>query len=114
MALEISLGRDLGMEEIACHICDNPICCNPRHLYAGSRKDNAQDAIDRGRITPTDQRGERNGNAKLSNDDVSRILDMIDRGKTNVAIAKHFAVSHSMISKIRTGNGWRSRQDLNL
>lgn len=39
-----------GVEpEMACHHCDNPPCVRPSHLYAGSAKSNAQDAIERGR-----------------------------------------------------------------
>ncbi len=33
------------------HSCDNPRCCNPRHLVGGTAKDNAADAIRRGRHT---------------------------------------------------------------
>jgi hypothetical protein len=32
-----------------CHRCDNPACCNPRHLYLGTPKDNTHDMIARGR-----------------------------------------------------------------
>ena len=31
------------------HRCDNPPCCNPEHLFAGTQKDNIQDAIKKGR-----------------------------------------------------------------
>jgi hypothetical protein len=33
----------------ACHHCDNPACCNPRHLYWGDAKSNAADARRRNR-----------------------------------------------------------------
>lgn len=31
--------------EIILHTCDNPPCCNPRHLIKGSYKDNIQDMM---------------------------------------------------------------------
>lgn len=31
------------------HRCDNPACCNPEHLYAGTAKDNMMDRAVRGR-----------------------------------------------------------------
>lgn len=34
----------------ALHTCDNSLCCNPSHLYAGTLSQNLQDALGRGRI----------------------------------------------------------------
>lgn len=31
------------------HSCDNPGCCNPRHLLSGTQRDNHRDMMDRGR-----------------------------------------------------------------
>ena len=28
-----------------CHVCDNPPCCNPSHLFSGSAKDNSDDSV---------------------------------------------------------------------
>lgn len=33
----------------ALHSCDNPPCCNPKHLRWGTAMDNVQDCINRGR-----------------------------------------------------------------
>lgn len=33
----------------ACHHCDNPICCNPKHLYFGTVLSNNRDRVQRGR-----------------------------------------------------------------
>lgn len=35
--------------KLICHHCDNPLCINPAHLYAGSYADNNRDTSRRGR-----------------------------------------------------------------
>jgi hypothetical protein len=34
------------------HSCDNPICCNPKHLSLGTHKQNTQDMFSKGRAKP--------------------------------------------------------------
>jgi hypothetical protein len=36
---------------IACHSCDNPPCCNPKHIWFGTIKQNAEDSVAKGRQT---------------------------------------------------------------
>jgi len=45
-------GVSLTEDELALHHCDNPPCCNPRHLYIGTHTDNMQDAVKRDRFHP--------------------------------------------------------------
>ena len=36
-----------------CHTCDNPPCCNPDHLFLGTRSVNQRDSADKGRAAMT-------------------------------------------------------------
>lgn len=49
VALELKLGRPIKPGYLACHSCDNRICCNPEHLWEGTPRDNALDSKAKGR-----------------------------------------------------------------
>lgn len=49
IAWEVANGRPFPDGLRACHVCDNPLCVNPSHIYAGTAKDNARDMIERNR-----------------------------------------------------------------
>jgi hypothetical protein len=83
------------------HKCDVRACVNPDHLFVGTHKDNAIDAVNKGRWV--DNRGERHGMAKLSNGDVLEIKELIGRGVKQAVIAKKFSVDPSTISDIKRG-----------
>lgn len=87
-----------------CHRCDNPPCCNPAHLFAGTPAENANDMAQKGRST----RGERNPMARFSLADIATIRRLYASGEhRQVDIARTYATSQGVISRITRGAGWR-------
>ena len=62
-----------------CHSCDNPICCNPNHLWLGTQLDNVRDRDRKGRRI--NFKGIQNGRAKLTESQVRRIRKQYVNGK---------------------------------
>lgn len=88
----------------ACHKCDNPPCCNPNHLFAGTAADNLHDAINKGRWKkPKPTRGTDSKKAKLTPEDVAKIFTSKLSTKD---LAKLFGVTTTAIYWIRTGKNW--------
>ncbi|WP_226623135.1 HNH endonuclease [Brucella anthropi] len=106
LAFSLTHKRTLGVKEVVCHHCDNPPCCNPAHLFVGSVADNNRDKAQKGRARTARRPGAANPNARLSQADVIDIRSRIARGETNMAISRDYPVSHSMISRIKTGKAW--------
>ena len=105
LAYEFARGPiPVGLE--VCHECDNPPCCNPKHLFLGTHKQNGEDMARKGRSTI----GTRNPMAKLTNEQVAEIRALRLRGLTQQAIADTYGVRHETISKIVLGKRWRAAQ----
>jgi len=72
-SLERKLGRTLVLGEVARHMCNNRVCCNPDHLEPGSQQDNIDDRTRAGIHKANAPRGERNNQTKLSDQQISEI-----------------------------------------
>lgn len=88
-------------EEIVCHHCDNPPCCNPEHLFIGTALLNAQDRAAKGR--EPDRRGEGNGRAKLTADQVREIRA---NPLGHKRLAEMVGVSPTTIRDVRSRRKW--------
>lgn len=103
-AWEITHGEQLG-ERIVLHHCDNPPCCNPEHLRAGTPADNNADMLAKGR----DRHfvGTENPRAKLSDQDVR---DIRASDAPLPALAERYGVSKSVVCNVRLGKTWKHVQ----
>lgn len=95
------------------HSCDNPPCCNPAHLHLGTRADNMREMVERQRHwahrgLDFAHKGEKNGRAKLTEQDVVAIRDL--HAKTRMPyskIAPYFGVTRGIIRKVCERRSWK-------
>lgn len=91
-----------------CHTCDNPVCCNPAHLWLGSNGDNQADMWRKGRSS-----WQREGYCppragKLTPEDVREIRRLHATGQyTYRDLAPRYGVSPEMVGYIVRGQSWR-------
>jgi hypothetical protein len=88
------------------HKCDNPPCCNPKHLFLGTAKDNIHDAIKKGRWSPMQK--EESPRHILTLEQVKEIRSTWKPGYGNAAkLARAFMVSPGCIWGIITNRNWK-------
>lgn len=89
------------------HSCDNPPCCNPNHLNAGTQQNNIDDMMERGRKINSPHPGEENGRAVLSEADVMAIRLMHAAGGISQReLCRKYGVKPSQMSRIIAGTSW--------
>lgn len=88
------------------HTCDNPPCCNPAHLVGGTTADNVRDMDERGRRVHGDHKGEANGFAKVTSEQVVSMREAHENGKTLREIALQHGVSKSAVQLIVARKAW--------
>ena len=86
------------------HLCHNRACFNPDHLEVGTHQDNSDDMVNAGR-SPR-MFGERNGNAKLTTEDVLEIRQRHLEGDSTRELAQEFGVSYGAIREIVLFKKW--------
>lgn len=114
---------EIPHSQLILHHCDNPPCCNLRHLFLGTHQDNSDDKYAKGRQgspkrpsgdahwkrrRPQDViRGADRSDATMTVEQVEAIRAEPQRWGVIAALARHYGVSHTTISKIRRGVRYR-------
>jgi hypothetical protein len=81
------------------HTCDHADCCNPSHMYLGSRADNM---IDYWHKTPAAERATRGRPTVLDEAQLARLWEVRKNGATLEACAEMFGVHRATIARYIT------------
>lgn len=82
-----------------CHKCDHPPCCNPDHLFVGTRSENMQDMLAKGRGVT----GEDHPFSKLTDAAVIEIYRLREAGVKNIDIAERYSLHHGYVADLLGG-----------
>jgi hypothetical protein len=96
---------DFQQAMCVCHVCDNPGCVNPEHLFIGTHRDNAADRDAKGRAVQKPVRGEDQGLAKLTENSVRRIR-IVAGAMSLQKLADLFGVSKKSILNVVQRKTW--------
>lgn len=100
---DVRLTRDI----LVCHRCDNPPCCNPKHLFAGTTADNMADMKAKGRHRVGHRpRGEEHKRTSLNNAAIHEIRRLVAAGMVHAKVAEQFGVAQTTVSNIVARRTW--------
>lgn len=98
VAFETFVGP-IPSDRLVRHRCDVRCCVNPDHLLSGTYKDNADDAVSRGRWLT----GEDHPRVKFTDQQVAEIRSRVAAGEAGSTVARDFKTSTSYVSLVARG-----------
>jgi len=90
------------------HRCDNRVCCNPAHLFLGTRADNIRDMWTKGRQSKYDRmpKGAAVGTSVLTEAQVLAMRQRFTAGGTAKGLAPEYGVSQATAWNVIHGVTW--------
>lgn len=87
------------------HSCDNPVCCNPKHLFVGTHGDNMKDKAEKGRCP--DFSGDKGPRCKLTMDQARAARALRTTGKSVRELAVMFDISLPSMKTLLANRSYR-------
>jgi len=87
------------------HTCDNPSCCNPKHLFVGTHADNMADKVAKGRSP--DFSGDKGPRAKLTMTQAREARQLRKEGISTKELAVRFGISLPSMKTLLAGKSYK-------
>ena len=107
-SITLSAPKDTDETGFLLHTCDNPSCCNPKHLWVGSHWDNMADKAKKGRCP--DFSGDKGPRCKLSMVEAQEIRQKRKEGISAKELAKQYGISLSSTKTLLAGKSYVPRE----
>ena len=101
LAYELAFG-EIPTGKVICHACDNRLCVNPNHLWAGTLQENNADMARKGRA-----RTAKGSDHKLSKLSESQATEIKRDSRPERELSRIYGVSGTVVGAIRRGKAWK-------
>lgn len=96
---------DIPTNLVVMHKCDNPACCNPKHLHLGTMATNNYDRSIKGRNA--NQQGERGPRALLKDEQIPQVYALYLQTHSYKKVAQQLGIGLYSVRNIVRGVSWR-------